>query len=244
MADSPNVGYGFADDPEPPRPPKPAERARDARPKPPKPTVPRKPKEADAAPPAKPNAWEAFRTYVTTPPAKKLKPWEVVVITVVIALLLGVAGGMAYWQRKGDSAETAAFAAEMTKLMAPPAAGPARPSPGKVAILDTGTREPHYLHRCLQSDLRAETPQEAVAVVQLRVADREVFEYLNGRKAVNRTFHLTVIDKATWAKIDEKAFECGDPPDSVRLKGGDRSAVTGSLPVKEMDAYLRGLFGS
>ena len=62
---------------------------------------------------------------------------------------------------------------------------------------------------------------------------------------MKQTFHLTVIDKATWTKIDERSFEGGDPPEWIRLKGGGgtNEPVTGPLPAREIYAYLRGLCG-
>ena len=47
------------------------------------------------------------------------------------------------------------------------------------------------------------------------------------------------------AEIDERSFEGGDPPESIRLKGGGgtKEPVTGPLPAKEIYAYLRGLCG-
>jgi hypothetical protein len=62
---------------------------------------------------------------------------------------------------------------------------------------------------------------------------------------VKQTFHLTVIDKATWTKIDERSFEGGDPPDSISLRrgGGTNEPVYGPLPSKEIYAYLRTLGG-
>jgi hypothetical protein len=136
----------------------------------------------------------------------------------------------------------------MDKWVAPPAAGPVKATPGKVAIIDVDKRELHYLHDRnggAGADMQAATPQEAVTVVQVRVTNKEVREYLNGRKGVKQTFHLTVIDKATWTKIDESSFEGGDPPESIRLKGGGgtNEPVTGPLPAKEIYSYLRGLCG-
>jgi hypothetical protein len=63
--------------------------------------------------------------------------------------------------------------------------------------------------------------------------------------AVKRTFQLTVIDKATWTKIDAQSFEGGDPPDSIRLRGGGgtNEPVTGPLPSKEIYSYLKALCG-
>ena len=71
-------------------------------------------------------------------------------------------------------------------------------------------------------------------VVQVRGTNKPIREYLNGRKGVKQTFHLTVI---------EKPIDGGDPPDSIRLKGRDGTnvPVTGSLPSQEIDSYLRGL---
>jgi hypothetical protein len=117
---------------------------------------------------------------------------------------------MALRQSRNRLSEQEAFAAEMDKLVAPPAAGPVKATPGKVAIIDVEKRRLHYLHDRNGgegADMQAATPQEAVTVVQVRVTNKEVREYLNGRKGVKQTFHLTVIDKATWTKIDERSFE-------------------------------------
>jgi hypothetical protein len=93
--------------------------------------------------------------------------------------------------------------------------------------------------------MQAATPQEAVTVVQVHVTDKEVSTYLNGRKGVKQTFYLTVIDKATWTKIDERSFEGGDPPEALPLKGGGGTSepVAGKLPAKEIYSYLRELCG-
>ena len=104
---------------------------------------------------------------------------------------------------------------------------------------------PWYLDRGARMMTNAITPQEAITVVQVRTTNKEIRKYLNGRKGLKETFHLTVIDKATWTKIDERSFEGGDPPDSIRLKGGGGTSepVTGPLPAKEIYSYLRRLCG-
>jgi len=166
----------------------------------------------------------------------------------LLVLFIGIAAFMAVYQSRQRAAEQTAFAAEMDKLIARPAAGPVKATPGKVAIIDVNKRELHYLHDPNGghgTDVPAATPQEAVTIVQLRVTDRVVYEYLGGRKGVKQTFHLTVIDKATWKKIDERSFEGGDPPESIRLKssGAANEPVAGPLPSQEIRAYLRGLCG-
>jgi len=178
------------------------------------------------------------------PPKKKPSPlW----LLAVAAPLIGVAVFMAVRQSHNRSAEQEAFAVEMDKLVAPPAAGPVKAVPGKVAIIDVDKRELHYLHDRNGgegADMQAATPREAATIVQVRVTNKEVCEYLNGRKGVKQTFHLTVIDKATWTKIDERSFEGGDPPDVIPLQGGGtKEPVTGPLPAKEIYVYLRGLCG-
>ena len=167
---------------------------------------------------------------------------------VVVVPLIGLAVFMAVRQARNRSAEQSAFASEMDKLLAPPGVGPVNATPGKVAIIDVDKRALHHLHDRNDgegADKQAATPAETAIVVQLRVTNREVLEYLNGRKGVKQTFHLTVIDKATWTKIDERSFEGGDPPDSISLRrsGGTNEPVTGSVPAKEIYAYLRTLGG-
>ena len=73
-----------------------------------------------------------------------------------------------------------------------------------------------------------------VTVVQVRVTNKPIREYLNGRKGVKQTSHLTVI---------EKSIDGGDPPDSIRLKGRDETnvPVIGALPSQEIDSYPGGL---
>jgi hypothetical protein len=235
MADSIPAGYGFAEDPDEQRQAHPAKRA-DDRPRAEKPKAVKRRGPADDPPPARKPA-----------PAEKKKPSPLLLLAVV-APLIGVAVFLAVRQSLSRSAEQEAFAAEMDKWVAPPAAGPVKATPGKVAIIDVGKRELHYLHDRnggAGADMQAATPQEAVTVVQVRVTNKEVREYLNGRKGVKQTFHLTVIDKATWTKIDESSFEGGDPPESIRLKGGGgtNEPVTGPLPAKEIYSYLRGLCG-
>jgi hypothetical protein len=233
MADSTPSEYGFADDPDEPRQARPAKRA-DDRPRPKKKASKRR------------NSVDDPRAREPTPAGKK-KPSPLLLLAVV-APLIGVAVFMAVRQSHQRSAEREAFAAEMDKLVSPPAAGPAKATPGKVAIVDVDKRELHYLHDRNggpEAAMQAATPAEAVTVVQVRVTDKVVCEYLGGRKGVKQTFHLTVIDKATWSKIDERSFEGGDPPESIRLKesGGTKEPVTGPLPAKEIYAYLRGLCG-
>jgi hypothetical protein len=75
------------------------------------------------------------------------------------------------------------------------------------------------------------------------VTDKEMLEYLNGRKGLKQTFHLTVIDKASWTKVDEKSFEGGDPPEWIRIKGDPSEPVTGAVPAQEIFAYLQKLCG-
>ena len=180
------------------------------------------------------------------PAARKVPP--VVWLLVVVVPLIGFAIFMAVRQSRQQSAAQGAFAAEMDRLVAPPAPGPVKATPGKVAIIDVTRRELHYIHESYGgdwADKQAATPQEAAVIVQLRVTDKVVREYPNGRKGVKQTFHLTVVDKATWAKVDERSFEGGDPPESIRLRGGGGTdePVTGPLPSKEIHAYLRGLTG-
>lgn len=155
---------------------------------------------------------------------------------------------MAVRQSRQRGNEAAAFAAEMDRLVAPPAPGPVQPTRGKVAIIDVDKRELHYLHESNGgewSGFQAATPQEAALIVQLRVTNHEVRTYLDGRKGVKQTFHLTVVDKASWTKVEERSFEGGDPPESIRLKsgGGTNEPVAGPMPTKEIRAYLRGLAG-
>jgi hypothetical protein len=180
--------------------------------------------------------------------AEKKKPSPILIIAVV-APFIGFAVFMAVRQSRNRSAEQEAFAAEMDKLVAPPGPGPVKATPGKVAIIDVGERKLHYLldrNGGEGSDMQAASPQEAITIVQVRVTNKEVGQYANGRKGVKQTFHLTVIDKGTWKKIDKKSFEGGDPPASIRLKGGGgtNEPVTGPLPAKEIYSYLRGLCGS
>jgi hypothetical protein len=234
MADNTPAGYGFADDPDEPRQAHPARRA-DDRPRPKKKGGKRRDPAADLPPARQPT------------PAEKKKPSPLLLLAVV-APLIGLAVFMAVRQSRNRSSEREAFAAEMDRLVAPPAAGPVKATPGKVAIIDVDRRQLHYLHDRNGgegADLQAATPREAVTVVQVRVTNREVRKYLNGRKGVKQTFHLTVIDKATWRRIDERSFEGGDPPDSIRLKGGGgtHEPVTGPLPAREIYSYLRGLCG-
>jgi hypothetical protein len=234
MADNTPAGYGFAEDPEEARPGRPARRE-DDRPRSKKQAVQRR--EAAADPPRAPHA----------PPAAKKKPSLLWFLAVVVPLI-GVAVFMAIRQSHNRAGEREAFAAEMDKLVAPPAAGPVKATPGKVAIIDVAGKELHYLHESdggAWADMQAATPRETATVVHVRVTSKEVRQYLNGRKGVKQTFHLTVIDKATWAKIDERSFEGGDPPESIQLKGGGgtNEPVAGPLPAKEIYAYLRGLCG-
>jgi hypothetical protein len=235
MADSTPAGYGFADDPDEPRHAHPPHRA-DERPRPKKPKSAKRRDAAEGPPPTGQPS-----------PAERKKPSPLVFLAVV-APLVGVAVFMAVRQARNRSAEQESFAAEMDKLVAPAAAGPVKATPGKVAIIDVDKRALHYLHERNGgdgADMQAATPREAVTVVQVRVTNKEVREYLNGRKGVKQTFHLTVIDKATWAKIDERSFEGGDPQESIRLRGGGgtNEPVTGPLPAKEIYSYLRGLCG-
>jgi hypothetical protein len=221
MADSTPAEFGFADDPDEPRPKKKTGKRRDADDEaPPRP---------DPAPAAKKNA----------------SPF---LLAAVVIPLIGFVVFMAVRQHRNRSTERDAFAAEMDRLVAPPAPGPVKATPGKLAIIDVDKRELHYLHDRNggpEADRQAATPQETATVVQVRVTDRPVREYLNGRKGVKQTFHLTVIDKATWTKIDERTFEGGDPPESIRLKsgGGTSEPVAGPLPAQEIYAYLRELSG-
>jgi hypothetical protein len=166
----------------------------------------------------------------------------------VVAPLIGLAVFMAVRQSRNRSAEQQAFAAKMAKLVASLAAGPAKATPGKVAIIDVEKQQLHYLHESNGggwADMQAATPEEAATVVHVRVTDKVVREYLNGRKGVKQTFHLTVIDKATWTKIEERPFEGGDPPDAISLKrgGGTTEPVDGKMPAKEIYSYLRALCG-
>src|SRR5688572_15205812 len=119
MADSTPAGYGFADDPDGPA--RPAKRPGD-RPRPERPKAARRRGAADDPPPDRgPNPTEK----------KKASPlW----LLAVVAPLIGFAVFMAVRQSRNRSAEQGAFAAEMDKLVAPPAAGPVKASPGKVAI--------------------------------------------------------------------------------------------------------------
>ncbi len=235
MADSTPTRDDLADDSDEPRPARPPKQESD-RPRPKRPNASRRRDLADGPPPAR-----------KPTPAGKKKPSPLWFLAVV-APLIGVAVFMAVRQSHSRSSEREAFAAEMDKLVAPAAPGPVKATPGKVAVIDVDKRELHYLHDSnggAWADMQAATPREAVTIVQVRVTDKEVREYLNGRKGVKQTFHLTVIDKATWTKIDERSFEGGDPPESIRLRGGGgtKEPVIGPLPSKEIYAYLRGLCG-
>jgi hypothetical protein len=231
MASSRPGEYDFADEDDEPRP---ARRSGD-RPRPKRPGGRRR--DPDDDPP---------RARKPAPAATKGKSplWGLL----ILVPLIGLAIFMGVRQSRQRSAEQGSFAAEMDKLVAPPAPGPVQATPGKVAIIDVDKRELHYLHDRSggpDSEYQAATPQEAAIIVQVRVTDQVVREYLNGRKGVKQTFHLTVIDKATWTKVGERSFEGGDPPESIRLKGGGgtNEPVTGPLPSKEIYAYLRELGG-
>jgi hypothetical protein len=230
--DSPDA-FGLADDSDEPRQARPEKRAND-QPRPKKSKAKRRDRTDDSAPERKP---------IKAAKQQASPLW----LLVLVVRLLGFAVFMAVRQARNRSAAQAAFAPEMDKLAAPPAAGPVKASPGKVAIIDVDKRELHYLHERHGgegADKQAVTPEETAMVVQVRVTNQEVREYLNGRKGVKQTFHLTVIDKATWTRIDQRSFEGGDPPESIRIRGGGiNEPVTGSLPAKEIYAYLRGLGG-
>ena len=222
MADNIPAPFGFADEPdEPHRGSAPSDRS------------PRPKKKA-----AKPR--EAGRK------SKPQNQASLLWLLVMVVPLIGLAVFMAIRQVGQRSAEQQAFAAEMDQLAAPPAAGPVKVTPGKLAIIDVDKRELHSLHHRnggTGAELQAATPQEAVTIVHLRVTNREMLEYLNGRKGVKQTFHLTVIDKATWKKIDEKSFEGGDPPEWIRIKGDPGELVTGPAPTADIFAYLQKLCG-
>jgi hypothetical protein len=178
-------------------------------------------------------------------PAAPAAPSPLVLIAIIVPLI-GFIVFMAVRQARQRSGEQTAFAAEMDKLVSTPAPGPTKATKGKMAIINVDKRELHYLHDRNQgpeSDLQAATPAEAATIVQVRVTNRPVLKYLNGREGVKQTFHLTVVDKATWTKVDEKTFEGGDPPESIDLKrgGGTNEPVNGPLPSKEIYAYLRRL---
>jgi hypothetical protein len=233
MAKDAPAGYGFADEPDEPRRPRPPRRD-DDRSRSRRPRADRRDRDDD--PPRRRPA----------PAARKGKSplWGLL----VVVPLIGVAVFMGVRQVGRQSAERGAFAAEMDRLVAPPAPGPVQAPRGKVAIIDVDKKELHYLHESNggdRADMQAATPQEAAAIVQLRITETPVREYINGRKGVRQTFHLTVIDRATWTKIDERSFEGGDPPETIRLKGGGgtNEPVTGELPSKEIYSYLRGLCG-
>jgi hypothetical protein len=173
MADSTPAGYGFADQPDEPRRARPAEAA-DDRPRSKKPRAVRR-RDAAAAGPAGASH---------PAPAGKKKP-PLLLFLVAVVPLIGVAVFMAGRQSHNRSAERDAFATELDKLLAPSAAGPVKATPGKVAILDVDRRELHYLHEAyggVWADMQAATPREAATVVHVRVTNKEVREYLNGRK--------------------------------------------------------------
>jgi hypothetical protein len=228
MADSTPSGYGFAEDPDEARPSRP-------------------PRCADDRTRSRKKATQGPGPAADRPPAGKKTPSPLWFLALVVPLI-GVAVFMAVRQSRNRSAERATFAAEMDRLVAPPAAGPVKATPGKVAIIDVDRRELHYLHESdggAWADMQASTPGEAATIVHVRVTNQDVRQYLNGRKGVKQTFHLTVIDKASWAKIDERTFEGGDPPESIPLKGGGgtQEPMAGPLPTKEVRTYLRGLCG-
>jgi hypothetical protein len=222
-------GYDFADEPDEPRP---VQRAGD-RPRPGRAAGKRPDRDDEPRPARKP-----------APAATKGKSplWGLL----ILVPLIGVAIFMGVRQSRNRSAEQGVFAAEMDKLVAAPAPGPVKPTPGKVAIIDVDKRELHYLHDRNggpSAEYQAATPEEAAIIVQVRVTDRVVREYVNGRKGVKQTFHLTVVDRATWTKVAERSFEGGDPPETIRLKGGGgtNEPVTGPLPSREIYEYLREL---
>ena len=63
-------------------------------------------------------------------------------------------------------------------------------------------------HRRCRCDSQApEKTLSTALIVQVRVTNKEVREYVNGRKGVKQTFHLMVVDRATWTKVDERSFD-------------------------------------
>ncbi len=107
------------------------------------------------------------------------------IITGVVAALFGFAVFMAVRQQTQRSSEKAAFQAVVDSfLFAPVESAPNVPRPrvGKVVLVDVGKRVIDELHVVLPEDVRAQNPDEAMTVAQLRYTRQEVGRFQGGAR--------------------------------------------------------------
>src|SRR5439155_22217449 len=77
---------------------------------------------------------------------------------------------------------------------------------GKLITVDMDKREVDYLYFDLPDDLRAETPDEVGAVVQLRWGKMLFGKYENGTPGYKQTCQVVVKDKATGELLARGAY--------------------------------------
>jgi hypothetical protein len=167
----------------------------------------------------------------------------VVAVIVIVGPLFGFAIYMANKQSEERSVERAGFQPAITNLLSAvndPAPGTPRPKVGKVVLIDADKRTVDQLQPYLPDDIHAKTPAEVTTVGQMRYMRNVVGKFESGGRAVQLTAKLTVVDVPSRTVIATRSFDWGKPPLSVPV-GSGADDVIGSPPVKEINAFLKGL---
>ena len=204
------------------------------------------PRAADESPPPRRRKSPDNEAEEKPAAANSASSWVAGLVLVLFFIpVLGFAIFMAVRQEKGEASEQQAFAARMDSLLQAPKDGvPPAAKPGRLAVVDVGQRALHHTHKALWNDRRANSPDQADYIVQLKEVRDQVATYTSGSKGIKVTYHITLLDKPTWTILGQKTFLGSDPPlVTVGSKGPD-SDVTGAPPATdELNAYYHGLIG-
>jgi hypothetical protein len=166
-------------------------------------------------------------------------------IAVVLAGLVSIP--LVWWGASNvlnEAGEKNAYSAAMADLTLPPQEGPVPAgTPGKIAVIDMDRKELHRTHASLgDRTLRAWHPRDASVVVHLREEREVVSTYHDGTKGVRVTWHVTVIDRASWTALGRRAFVGAAPPFIGRSKRNED--VVGTEPsISDVSEYCRALTG-
>lgn len=74
----------------------------------------------------------------------------------------------------------------------------------------------HPVHEQLPEDLRAATPGEVAAVVQIREATVKMGQYTTGQNANQTQWQVSVVDPKTGQLLARRVFRGIAPPDVIK----------------------------
>jgi hypothetical protein len=177
---------------------------------------------------------------------KSMRPRDAVAVFVAVVLIAGPLFAFAFYmankQREDQSAERAAFQPAIGTFLIVPSrsdTGAPRAKVGKVVLVDADKRALDELQVYLADDVHAKTPAEVTTVGQMHYTRKTVGKFESGAHAIEVSAKMTVVDVPSRTIIATRSFDWGKPPTRVPI--GSKEDVTGSAPMKEINAFLTGL---